>query len=189
MRPAGTRRAKRGGEERQAGEAGSRGRCGPGPPAKPLSGDSAARRRVLPRLPELPRSSGLRPRRDREVSSWGGVEKQARCALGQRGGAGQSARRSLSGSLALGLSCLQPLAARRCSCAGAGAAAAFYRFLMSQERGAQAARRVGQWLHGPRGPATLGGACLTAPPPPASADWRPEEPQSLGGLEERAVAE
>lgn len=155
MRPAGTRRAKRGGEERQAGEAGSRGRCGPGPPAKPLSGDSAARRRVLPRLPELPRSSGLRPRRDREVSSWGGVEKQARCALGQRGGAGQSARRSLSGSLALGLSCLQPLAARRCSCAGAGAAAAFYRFLMSPERG------------GPSGPACW--PMAARPPRPSDA--------------------
>lgn len=158
MRPAGTRRAKRGGEERQAREAGSRGRSGrsgPGPPAKPLSGDAAARRRVLPRLPELPRSSGLRPRRERVGSSRGRVEKPARCAQGQRGGAGQSARRSLSGSLALGLSCLQPLAARRCSCAGAGAAASFYRFLMSLERG------------GPSGPASW--PMAARPPRPSDA--------------------
>lgn len=68
--------------ERQAEEAGSGGRSGPGPPAKPLSGDAAARRRVLPRLPELSRSSGLRPRRERVRSSRGRVEKPARCAQG-----------------------------------------------------------------------------------------------------------
>lgn len=55
----------------------------------------------------------------------------------------------------LGLSCLQPLAARRCSCAGAGAAAAFYRFLMSQERG------------GPSGPACW--PMAARPPRPSDA--------------------
>lgn len=50
--------------------------------------------------------------------------------------------------------------------------------------GARAARRAGQWLRGPRGPAALGGARLTAPPPPASADWRPERPGSRRGLAE-----
>jgi hypothetical protein len=91
---------------------------------------------------------------------------------GAEGRRGASARRSLSDSLALGLSCLQPLAARRCSCAGAGAAAAFYRFLMSLERG------------GPSGPACW--PMAARPPRPSDAgrgvpDSSPAPPRQLTG--------
>lgn len=108
-------------------------------------------------------------------------------ASGARNGAegrrGASARHSLPSSLALGSSRSQPLAARLCSCAGSGAAAAFYRLPESPGRGGPGG--PARWPMAARPPRpALGGARLTAPPPPASADWRPEQPRSRRGLAE-----
>lgn len=64
----------------------------------------------------------------------GGVKKRAGRAAVRRGGAGQAPAARSRALLLLG-SRSQPLATRRCSCAGSGAAAAFYRLLMSLEHG------------------------------------------------------
>lgn len=111
------------------------------------------------------------------------VKRQTERASGAEGRRGASARHSFPSSLALGSSRLQPLAAWLCSCAESAAVAAFYRLPESLGRcGPGGPARRPMAARPPR-PA-LGGARLTAPPPPASADWRPEQPWSPRGLAE-----